>query len=219
MVEYCQYGCGLSNPGQFLNFDVSPSLRLQKIPFLGTFLKKKMSTVFPANIIYGDITKGLPVPENSMKGVFCSHTLEHLALDGLRSALANTYLIMQPGGIFRCVLPDLEWACRQYLYEMEEGKLDASLKFMSDYTMLGYTSRPKGFIAHLREIYGNSKHLWMWDYSSLKNELLKVGFINIRRAHFGDSQDSNFSYVEDEGRFFNALAIECVKPYASANCF
>ena len=32
---YVQYGCGLSAPHEWLNFDASPILRLQKLPLLG----------------------------------------------------------------------------------------------------------------------------------------------------------------------------------------
>jgi hypothetical protein len=51
----------------------------------------------------------------------------------------------------------------------------------------------------------------MWDFESLKSELEKVGFTEIRRAAFNDSSDGNFYFVEEESRFINCLAIECKK--------
>src|SRR5436190_6115031 len=111
---YVQYGCGLSAPAGWKNFDVSPTLRLQKIPFLGKLLKRNSKTVFPENVQYGDIIKQLPVAENSCDGVYCSHTLEHLSLNDCRISLRNTYKILKPKGIFRCVVPDLEMAARAY---------------------------------------------------------------------------------------------------------
>ena len=100
--KYVQYGCGHSAPSQWINFDVSPTLRIQKIPVLRQLLKDHLQTVFPNNVLYGNIIKGLPVPDNSCDGVFCSHTLEHLALNDLRQALANSYKILKKDGIFRC---------------------------------------------------------------------------------------------------------------------
>jgi hypothetical protein len=52
----------------------------------------------------------------------------------------------------------------------------------------------------------------MWDYKSLKHELSKAGFIQIRKADFNDSRDPVFADVEDQSRFIDAVAIECMKP-------
>ena len=87
---YVQYGCGLSAPKEWTNFDVSPTLRIQKTPLLGTILKSKLNTTFPSNVLYGDIIKGLPIDENSCDGLYCSHTLEHLSLQDFRKALINS---------------------------------------------------------------------------------------------------------------------------------
>ena len=48
---YLQYGCGLSAPSEWYNFDASPTLRLQKLPFVGSVFKKKVD--FPKNVRYG----------------------------------------------------------------------------------------------------------------------------------------------------------------------
>ena len=54
---YVQYGCGLSAPNEWKNFDVSPTLRFQKIPFIGKLLKNRLNVNFPNNVVYGDIIK------------------------------------------------------------------------------------------------------------------------------------------------------------------
>lgn len=93
--DYVHYGCGLSAPKEWKNFDVSPTLRIQKTPIVGAILKGSLNTVFPSNVQYGDIVKGLPVPDNSCRGVYCSHTLEHISLYGFREALRNTHRILR----------------------------------------------------------------------------------------------------------------------------
>jgi hypothetical protein len=211
MNSYCQYGCGLSNPPEFINFDSSPTLRIQKVPLLGKIFKLGMKTKFPDNVIYGDIIKGLPVKKNSMKGVYCSHVLEHLSLMDLRVSPRNSYEVLEKGGIFRCVLPDLEWSCKEYLKLKDLGVETAANVFVDEFTMFGLNNRPIKLIDKVKSLYGNSKHLWMWDFESLKKELQEVGFKEIRRSSFNDSEDSYFNYVEDEGRFINCLAIECKK--------
>lgn len=207
---YVQYGCGHVAPAQWINFDASPTLRIQRFPVVGLLLKKSLNTIFPMNVKYGDIVKGLPIGSNSCDGLFCSHTLEHLSLNDFRTALKNSYDILKPGGIFRCVLPDLEVAARTYISKLEKGNHAASLDFMKE-VLLGVKQRPKGLKAVVSLLYGNSHHLWMWDHQSLSHELEKAGFKNIRKAHFDDSGDVMFKHVESKGRFVNAVAFECEK--------
>ena len=113
-AKYVQYGCGLCAPLGWRNFDSSPTLRLQRLPLVGVALKSS-EVVFPANVELGDVIKGLPVRTGSCQGVYCSHVLEHLALNDFRKALGETYRILASGGIFRLVVPDLERQVRNYL--------------------------------------------------------------------------------------------------------
>jgi predicted SAM-dependent methyltransferase len=210
MKQYVQYGCGLSAPEEWINFDVSPTLRIQKTPILGTIMKSRLNTQFTKNVRYGDIIKGLPVENDSCDGLYCSHVLEHLALEDFRIALLNSYKILKKRGIFRCVVPDLEYAAKKYIQDMENGDRGASLKFMGD-TLLGIEKRPRGLKGMITTFFGNSHHLWMWDSKSLSEELRKAGFQEISICVFNASPDEMFKYVEDKGRFGNAVAIECRK--------
>lgn len=76
---------------------------------------------------------------------------------------------------------------------------------------LGQKKRQKGLKGLLKCIFENSSHRWMWDYKSIKNELVNAGFIKIRRAEYGDSSDRMFELVEAEGRWKNCLGVECNK--------
>ncbi len=193
-----------------LNFDASPTLRIQKMPLIGSVLKSKLNVVFPANIIYGDILKGLPITENTIKGIYCSHVLEHLSFNDCRLAISNTYKYLQPDGIFRCVVPDIEIMTRNYLKALDEQNDDASNDLIRS-SLLGIENRPKGLKGLLSSYFGNSHHLWMWDRHSLKAELIKVGFKSVRDCLFNDSKDKQFNLVEDDSRFIGAVALEAIK--------
>lgn len=205
--KFAQYGCGLSAPEEWLNFDASPTLRVQRIPVLKALLKPK--PVFPSNVRYGDIIKGLPLKENELEGIYCSHVLEHLSLEDFRIALRNTYKVLKPEGMFRLVLPDLEFYARTYLEELSGGDTLAAMTFIKQ-SMLGIERRPRGLGGMLRSFLGNSHHLWLWDYPSLSAELAVAGFRDIRRCEYRDGPEV-FYTVEEEGRFVNCLAIECRK--------
>lgn len=209
--RYVQYGCGHSAPEQWINFDVSPTLRIQKVPVVGTVLKKYLNTTFPPNVRYGDIVKGLPVQDNFCDGVYCSHVLEHLSLSDFRMALRNTYKILKPGGVFRCVVPDLEHYVRKYIQGLNEGDENASIVFLEHDSLLGLKDRARGLRGIATSIYGNSHHLWMWDSKSFTKELRDAGFRNIRNCSFNDADDQMFRFVENSSRFNDAVAIECRK--------
>lgn len=210
--QYVHYGCGLSAPTEWINFDVSPSLRIQRTPVIGSLLKNKLNVTFPENVKYGDIIKGLPgINENSCDGVYCSHVLEHLSLDDFRLALTNTYNILKPGGIFRCVVPDLEVAARDYIRNLEDGDSLASIKFIGNYMLMGTEHRPKTIKGVINAAFSNAHHLWMWDSQSMALELKKTGFRNVRKCTYNDSKDAMFELVESEERFENAVAYECTK--------
>jgi len=210
-LSYVQYGCGLSAPSSWVNFDSSPTLRIQKAFLIGNILKSRLNTTFPPNVLYGDIIKGLPIADDSCDGVYCSHVLEHLSLNDFRKALTNTYKILKNGGIFRCIVPDLEYAARTYLQTLDSGDKQANLEFCGRNTLLGVENRMRGAKGLLVSYLGNAHHLWMWDAPSITVELEKAGFNKIRVCKFNDSQDQMFKEVEDGGRFLHAVAIECKK--------
>jgi predicted SAM-dependent methyltransferase len=205
-----QYGCGLVAPPEWTNFDASPTLKIQKMPLIGVVMKRQLNTVFPRNVLCGDIVKGLPVNENSCDGLYCSHVLEHLSLNDFRKALTNSYRILKKGGIFRLVVPDLEIEARSYIRELDRNNPSSSVKFIGS-TLIGTVERPRGIRGITEHIFGNSRHLWMWDTQSITHELQNTGFTGIRNCMFGDCTDKMFEKVENADRFNFCVAIECTK--------
>jgi ABC-type Fe3+-hydroxamate transport system substrate-binding protein len=64
-------------------------------------------------------------------------------------------------------------------------------------------------------MFGNSGHLWMYDYKSMQNYLAEAGFKNMKKCKIGDSGIDIFSEVEELHRFidgdFVEVAIQCTK--------
>jgi len=207
--QYVQFGCGTTAPKSFRNFDAGPTFWLQKyMPFLKPLVLKRGFPDYPPNIEYCDVTKGFPIAPGTVKVVYCSHVLEHMTLEEFRSTLRNTFSILQPGGTFRLVLPDLEWLIRGYV---ESPDPEAASRFMRD-SWLGVESQGTGIGKISRRMFGRGAHLWMWDEKNITLELANAGFVNIRRARFGDNPDPQFRDVESEGRWENCLGMECRHP-------
>ena len=201
-----QYGCGTCTPLDWISFNSSPTLRIQKFPLLGTLITR-WRVQFPNNVLYGDIVTGLPVDSESAQRVYCSHVLEHLSLEDFRLALRETYRILATEGTFRGVMPDLERFARTYC---ESNDPSAAIEFMKG-TMLGAESRPRGAKARLISSLGNSAHLSMWDYKALAKELTDAGFKSVRRATCGDNPHPAWRSVEDLSRWEGCLGFECLK--------
>ena len=201
------YGCGLEAAADWLNYDASPTLRLQRLPVVGVVLSRFLSPRFPKPIQYGDIVRGISIPSESCDAIYCSHVLEHLSLEDLRVALRNTFTYLKAEGTFRLVLPDFEQQVAAY-----QSNPDAmAISNFMGYTFLGRKARPRGFVMFLKEYWGNDHHLWAWDYKGLAHELQEAGFRGLRRCACGDARNPIFSKVENPERFKGALAIECTK--------
>jgi predicted SAM-dependent methyltransferase len=209
---YVQYGCGpYSAPKGWKNFDASPTLRIQQLPLIGKLLRHRMHVAFPKDVLQGNILKELPgVTENSCDGVYCSHVLEHLSYEDCQLAVSNTHRIMKPDGYFRCVVPDLEAAAREYVQDLSNLDREANTKFLEK-TMLGKKQRQRGIKNLLSTYLGNHEHLYMWDTLSLTNILQEAGFKNVRPCRFNDCSDEMFKLVEESSRFDNAVALEAIK--------
>lgn len=204
--KYVQFGCGLCAPTRWINFDASPTLQAERLPLVGKLFRPR--PLFPKNVLFGDVTARLPLAEQSCAGVYSSHVLEHLALEDLRKSLREVFRILMPGGLFRSVLPDLRSEAVRYLASESPH---AATNFMEG-TSLGVRRRPKSLLDVARAIFGNSGHLWMWDFPSISEELRRAGFVEIRLAHFGDSGDVMFADVEEEARWKGCFGFECRRP-------
>ena len=198
-------------PASWRNFDAGPAFWIERnLPFLKPALLKRGFPDYPKNIEYGNVIKGLPVAPGSAAAVYCSHVLEHLALDEFRATVRNVFTYLRPGGTFRFVLPDLEALVRDYT---SSNDAEAASRFMRE-SWLGTDTLGKGMSRLLKLLFGRSAHLWMWDEKNMTAELAAAGFTAIRRAQMGDNPDARFAEVEDVGRWENCLGMECQRPGA-----
>ncbi len=204
-------GCGFSTGKSWQNFDASPTLRFERIPILGSFYTKN-DRRFPKNAKYGNIVKSQLCRTNGADAIFCSHMLEHISLGDMRRALKNIYAMLKPNGIFRLVVPDLEMPAKHYIESI--GSSNAANEYLRSLGM-GIEQSSGGLMNLIFRLFGHSAHLWMYDHASMKQELENVGFREIRKCSFKDSEILEFSEVEDVERFESTygyeLAMECKK--------
>ena len=213
--SYVQYGCGLCAPEGWINFDASPRLRIERTYGLRSVLRVSVGQLFPPNVRSGDIARGLPLADGNAQGVYCSHVLEHVPRDDIPAVLRNTFRLLRPGGVFRLVVPDLQRRVARYLASASGGDAMAADTLIES-CLLGTRRRPRTPASWLRQQFGRSAHLWMYDFAALRYLLVEAGFDQIRRCTLGDSDDPMFALVEEADRFYEAgeaeLAIEAIRP-------
>jgi SAM-dependent methyltransferase len=69
-----------------------------------------------------DLLGRLPLSDHCAALVYSSHFLEHIPRDLVSGFLEECYRVLEPGGVIRLVLPDLEELCKSYLHYRELGE-------------------------------------------------------------------------------------------------
>jgi len=124
-------------------------------------------------------------------------------------ALDQIFCLLKSNGSFIGVMPDLEYEISAYLNN--KNKQERSYKFLES-TMLGISSRERGLLSLLRKIFGNSSHLWLYDFSGFESNLRDAGFTNITRVGIEDLDSEMFADLANSDRWKNCLGFSCVKP-------
>lgn len=126
-------------------------------------------------VIQADLLGTLPFKQGSVSLVYSSHFLEHIPRAKVRPFLSECFRILEPGGVIRLVLPDLEQMCSQYLDKRKQGdhrKADFCVVAMIDQCI---RLESGGELGSLYEFYSQSfdKNIDMAEYiRSFNGEVL-----------------------------------------------
>ena len=104
----------------YLKSEPCPRLHLGAGPVvLPGWLNSDLTPLHP-DIVTIDATESLPIPDDTMKAVFCEHLIEHLPYAAGKSLAAEVFRILRPGGIFRVSTPNLHRLCELMVSERDE---------------------------------------------------------------------------------------------------
>ncbi len=93
-LPYLNLGCGSRYHPAWINIDLIPH---------------------GPGVIRHDLSRGIPLPDASCAVVYHAAMLEHLRPADAATLLRECHRVLQPGGILRIGVPDLERLCRIYL--------------------------------------------------------------------------------------------------------
>lgn len=180
---YLNIGCGPNTLDGFINVDYQ---------------------WFPKLDLCWDITKGIPIANNSIKGIFCEHCLEHLSYTECTYVLSEFQRVLYPGGSVRIVVPDFEMYIM--LYHMSKQKDKVVFPYVTDIMRAeGYTP-----LMALNRVFREHGHKVAFDYTTLQVCLNKAGFVDIQKLKYGEGRD--VTLLQDSAtRQIESLYVEATK--------
>lgn len=100
MGKYLNLGCGTRFHPAWTNVDIVP---------------------LDSSVIRHNLLQPLPFAADSFDAVYHSHVLEHLSLEDAPRLLRECHRVLQPGGVIRIAVPNLESIARLYLQKLERA--------------------------------------------------------------------------------------------------
>lgn len=158
-----------------------------------------------------DVRKRLPFEDNSVRGIFSEHFLEHIdyieeAPHFLRECLRS----LQPGGVLRIIVPDLEKYLRAYA--RDDWKLFAKIRPLDEHLKdhhYGWKYNTQMELINFVSRQGQ-QHKFGYDFATMEFLMRKCGFTEITKQEFGKSQMPELC-IDKEIRATESLYVEAVK--------
>ena len=153
----------------------------------------------PGVDVIDDISKLEKFKNGDANLIYVSHVLEHFGRREYMSVLKRWYDVLKDGGTLRIAVPDFEKIVEHY----NEHK---NLELLRGFLYGGQT-------------YPQNYHYCAWDFQSLSNDLIKIGFKEIKRydwkdtehSHIDDFSQSYLPHMDKTNGKLMSLNIEAVK--------
>ena len=137
--------------------------------------------------------------DNSVELIYASHVLEHTDRNEYKIVLKRWFDILQPGGVLRIAVPDIEQVFNHYSKYNDISKLMGFLWGGQTYT--------------------ENYHKMGWDFKSLSQDLINIGFNNIKRydwrltehSHIDDYSQCYLPHMDKENGMLMSLNLEATK--------
>jgi predicted SAM-dependent methyltransferase len=145
---------------------------------------------------YLDSTRRFPLPDQSFDYVMSEHTIEHFDLAVGRRMLEEAHRVLKPGGKVRIATPDLAWVVSLF---GAAGDPDRSryIKWSTDTFIPEADDYRAGYV--INQLVRGWGHRFIYDEDTLRVQLERAGFEDVRRWAVGDSDDPELTGIELHG--------------------
>jgi SAM-dependent methyltransferase len=145
-------------------------------------------------IVGHDLRFPMPYADESFTGAYSEHCLEHLYPHQALQFLTEVRRILRPGGVFRCVVPDLEKYVRYYMGDCVAPEFG---QFRSGCEAIWSLTQDWG-------------HLSVWDSNMLTEKLREVGFAEASATRFAEGRQAPL-LIDTPARRWESLYVEAVR--------
>lgn len=152
-----------------------------------------------------DVSQGIPLETNSLKGIFSEHCIEHIPLDAGDTMMRECFRILEPGGTLRLITPDGEEYLTGY-HRIMEGQDHKLPRAGRDRYQDLYTP-----IMSVNRVFSQFGHRFIYDLTTARQLLERHGFVDIHRSSFGEGADPDL-VIDTEWRKPGSLYVEATKP-------
>lgn len=143
-------------------------------------------------ILYVNLLRKLPFPDNFAQYVFSEHGYEHLSYKEGSLLLHETYRVLRPSGVFRLAVPDFDFFIG--LYTDREKHAAFIQKYCRSFKQEG----PPGANAIINSVFMEHGHRYMYDFQELKDQLEVAGFQNVKKMEPGKSDHDDLKNLETD---------------------
>lgn len=167
-------------------------------------------------IVYVDLAKRFPFPNDSFDYVYSEHAIEHLPYDSGLNMLRESFRVLRRGGNLRLATPD--FAFLEKLHNGDKTLLQRQYLSWSMEEWVGFGSQEHPEMFVINNFVRAWGHKFIYDETTLAGALESAGFVQIRKAALNDSADPIFLRLENESRMpagflkLESLILEASKP-------
>lgn len=147
---------------------------------------------------YLDASKPFTIDDSTFDRIYSEHMIEHVSFQDSYKFLKECFRILRPGSKIRIATPDLERYIELFNNDSDPMK-EKYIQWISSNWLEkgGIPFKNPSFVLNLvMHAWG---HLFIFDFDTFKAVLEEIGFKNVSRHSYKESDDIHFQNIETHG--------------------
>lgn len=181
---------------------------------ISDWLNTDRDTALSKETVFLDASKKLPFNNCTFNYIYHEHFIEHIEYsEGVR-LIQECFRVLKPSGKIRISTPDLNFLVELFA----ENKSELQKRYI-EWAVLRSDSDLNNDTFVINNFFQSWGHKFIYDFKTLKEVLVRAGFMNIRKCRVGESDDKNLQDLEhhnyeigDEFNKLESLVVEATKP-------